>query len=77
MHEYLRDVTLGFSSDVQSADYIGSPLKETIFSSGAVVNWQLNRTWTVTAQYMFNDRQANYLRAANEHVATLGLRWTP
>jgi Putative beta-barrel porin 2 len=36
-----------------------------------------NAAYFDSPDYNFNDRQANYLRAANEHVATLGLTWTP
>jgi hypothetical protein len=38
---------------------------------------QLADCCAVNAEYRFNDRQANNLRAANEHVVTLGLAWTP
>ena len=31
----------------------------------------------LNAAYEFNDRQANFLRAANEHVVTIGATWTP
>ena len=76
-HEYLRDVTLDGSLRVAHADYAGSALRETLFSTDDGVEWQLNAALAVKADYTFNDRQANYLRAANEHVITLGLKWTP
>lgn len=31
----------------------------------------------LTGRYGFNDRQSNLLGAANEHVLTFGLSWTP
>ena len=76
-HEYLRNVNLEASARVARADYIKSSLRETVISTDDGLSWQLNAMLAVKADYTFNDRQANYLRAANEHVVTLGLLWTP
>ncbi len=76
-HEYLRNVSLEASARVARADYIKSALRETLVSTDDGLSWQLNAMLAVKADYTFNDRQANYLRAANEHIVTLGLLWTP
>ena len=76
-HEYLRDVILNASIRAANASFIHSPLRETLFSTDEDVEWRLSAMLAVTADYTFNDRQANYLRAANENVVTLGMRWTP
>ena len=70
-------MTLDGSLRVAHANYTGVALRETLFSTDDGVQWQLNAALAVQADYVFNDRQANYLRAANEHVVTLGLKWTP
>jgi hypothetical protein len=51
-------------------------LIETITQTDAAIAWRLNSTLKFSADYEFNDRQANHLRAANEHVATLSLAWS-
>jgi hypothetical protein len=76
-HEYLTNVFLNFSEQVSNAAYLHSTDQENLFTSDANVSWQLNTGLTLDSDYTFNDRQANYLRAANEHVVTLGLTWRP
>ena len=76
-HEYLRNVDLDASARVARAEYNRSPLRETLFSTEDGISWQLNAALALKADYTFNDRQANYLRAANEHVITMGVSWTP
>ena len=76
-HEYLTDVLLHLSEQAAKAAYLQSRDRETLFSSEAGVSWQLNPGLALDGDYAFNDRQANYLRAANEHVVTIGLTWTP
>lgn len=75
-HEYLRDVTLTASTAFIHAAFFASPLVETITQSQAGIAWRLNQALQLSALYAFNDRQANLLRAANEHVATISLSWS-
>ncbi len=76
-HSFPARITLKFTADVSHAHYDQSPLCETLVTSDANLAWPLNRNLAVSAEYIFRDRQANYLRAANEHVFTLGLTWSP
>ncbi len=76
-HACAGDLTLGATASVQDATAIGDQLRETITSATAQATWQLSPPLALAATYRFNDRQANELRAANEHILTLGLTWTP
>lgn len=74
-HEYLRNIILTAGASVTHAAFFATPLIETITQTDAAIAWRLNSTLKFSADYEFNDRQANHLRAANEHVATLSLAW--
>jgi Putative beta-barrel porin 2 len=63
-------------AETDHAAYLNLPEQETIFSAGGCLSWQLNTILALNASYEFNDRQANFLRAANEHVVTIGATWT-
>lgn len=76
-HEYYRNVIITGSGKVSRAVYFDSSLIETLFNVLISANWHLNRALSVDATYAFNDRQANYLSAANEHIITMGVTWTP
>jgi hypothetical protein len=76
-HEYLRNVIITGSAKAGQAMYFNSPLVETLFNMLAAINWHLNRALAVEANYAFNDRQANYLPAANEQIITMDVTWTP
>ena len=76
-HEYLRNVIITGSGKIGHAVYFDSPLVETLFNVLTEINWHLNRALAVNASYAFNDRQANDLPAANEHIITMGVTWTP
>lgn len=76
-HEYLNNIILKFAAQAADASYIQSPLRETLYSSDANISWQFGARLALNGDYTFNDRQANYLRAANEHIITLGVTWTP
>ena len=76
-HEYLRNVIITGSFDFSRASFIASPLIESLYAATAAINWHLNRALVVNANYAFNDRQANFLNAANQHVFTLGFTWSP
>ena len=76
-HEYLRTLSLKISGEAANAAYFHSFKRETLFSTTAGASWQLGPNLALTGDYAFNDRQANYLPAANEHIFTLGMTWTP
>ncbi len=75
-HEYLRNVILSGTFSAAHAAYFSTPLVETLFNAETVITWHLNRQLTLNADYQFNDRQANFLSAANEHLLTVNLIWT-
>jgi hypothetical protein len=68
---------LTLSSDVEGAAYLSSPRRATLAQAAARLDWPVSPALALNAAYDFNDRQANFLRAANEHVVTLGVTWTP
>lgn len=76
-HEYLENVTFRTFAQLANAQYIHSELHEFLASGGMDMQWQATPALAVEVVYRFNTRQANTLSAANEHVATLGLTWTP
>jgi hypothetical protein len=76
-HEYLNNIIFILAAQAANASYIHSPLRETLYSSDANISWQFGARLALNGDYTFNDRQANYLRAANEHIITLGVTWTP
>ncbi len=76
-HEYMRNVIMTATFSAAHAAYFQSPLTEALFSTDTGVTWRLNRQFAVNVDYRFNDRQANFLRAANEHVITCNFTWTP
>lgn len=73
----LRDVTATASADISDAAYIHNPIREMLVSGGAELKWQMSPAIALDGRYVFNDRQSNQLGAANEHVLTLGVLWTP
>ncbi len=76
-HEYYRNVMITGSGKVSRAVYFDSSLIETLFKLLVSTNWHLNRALSLNATYAFDDRQANYLAAANENIITMGVTWTP
>ncbi|OYV36683.1 MAG: hypothetical protein B7Z80_14925 [Rhodospirillales bacterium 20-64-7] len=72
-----RAITLQGSARIAEAAYLGSNRRETLASAGAQITWRASGELAFTAGYSFQDRQANYLRAANEQVVTLEAGWTP
>ncbi|OYV32189.1 MAG: hypothetical protein B7Z81_13095 [Acidocella sp. 20-61-6] len=76
-HELRRNIILTAAASATQADYFHSPLTETILSNAETITWRLNRQFKFVTAYTFNDRQANHLRAANEHVVTLTITWAP
>jgi hypothetical protein len=76
-HEYLRNVIITAAFHAAHAAYFSSSQEETIFNAEAAITWHLNRAVALAADYQFNDRQANFLSAANENVFTCSVVWTP
>jgi hypothetical protein len=76
-HDAADALTLTAAASLDSAAFFSSTLHETLTTMNAAASWGLNPHLVLTAAYVFNDRQANALRAANEHIVTLGLTWTP
>ena len=76
-HEYLENVTFRTFAQLANAQYIHSTLHEFLATGELAMQWQATPALAVEGMYRFNTRQANALSAANEHVVTLGLTWTP
>ncbi len=76
-HEYLRNVIFQASFKFSHATYFNTRLIESLYSANTAVDWHLNRALALNATYAFNDRQANFLNAANQHIFTLGVTWSP
>jgi hypothetical protein len=76
-HDGPGGITLQGEARVQDAAIIGSALREVLVGTDIGARWLLSPELSLAADYAFNDRQANRLRAANEHVVTMGLTWTP
>jgi hypothetical protein len=76
-HELQRTLDFTSSFSAAHAAYFGTRLNESLFDTSAQVSWHVNTGLALNASYAFADRQANYLRAANEHVFTLTAVWTP
>ena len=76
-HEYLRNVIVTGSFKFSYAAYFDSPLVESLYSANTGIEWHLDRAFSLNASYAFNDRQANFLKAANEHIVILGFTWSP
>ncbi len=77
VHDAPAGFTFNFSAEAEHAAFIQSPARETLFTFDAKAAWQLAPSLAIQSDYRFNDRQSNDLRAANEHILTLGARWTP
>ncbi|MDE2458688.1 MAG: hypothetical protein KGL20_05580, partial [Rhodospirillales bacterium] len=60
-----------------NAAYLHTPLRETLLTGSAQMTWQMSPALALNGRYVFNDRQSNELGAANEHVLTIGISWTP
>jgi hypothetical protein len=76
-HSATEETMVEISAEADHAAYIQSPDQETVYRAGATLSWQLGALLALDAAYAFNDRQANFLSAANEHVVTIGATWTP
>ena len=77
VQDHLGNVTIKALADLAEARYIHSNLREFLGMGELSMQWRATPVLSVTGVYSFNTRQANALGAANEHVFTLGLSWTP
>ena len=75
--EYLENVTLKVLADFAYAQYMHVNLREFLATGDINMQWRATPALALVGDYSFNTRQANMLGAANEHVVTLGLTWTP
>ncbi len=75
--QYMENTVLKLTARASNAIYLHSSLRETLYYGEANLAWQFAPSIALTGDYTFNDRQANYLRAANEHIVTFGFTWTP
>lgn len=76
-HEVRTDITGKFSAEVGNAAYLRSAQRQTLVQAQAGLNWRLGAHLALEGDYAFNDLQGNDQRAANAHVFTLGMTWTP
>jgi hypothetical protein len=76
-HAYLENVTVRMLADLAKAQYIQSSLSEFLATGEIDMQWRASPALAVEAVYRYNTRQANLISAANEHVVTLGMTWTP
>jgi len=75
-HELQRTIDFSGSFKAAHAAYFGTRLTESLFDASAQLSVHVNRSFALDLNYAFNDRQADYLRAANEHVVTVSAVWT-
>jgi hypothetical protein len=73
----LRNFTANVSAEVEKSAFLNLSLQETLFTTATTMSWQMNPSTALQLSLVYNDRQANRLRAANEVVVTAGLAWTP
>jgi len=76
-HELGGNVDITGTFKTSNAAYFGTKLSENIFDAGAIAAWHINSALALNLSYAFNDRQANFLRAANEHILTFNAVFTP
>lgn len=76
-HQLLENFTIRMLADLAGAQYVHTDLHEFLATGEFSAQWHLTPALAAEAVYCFNTRQANALSAANEHVVTVGLTWTP
>jgi len=76
-HEMGGDIDVTGSFKASNAAYFGTALKEDLYNAGFTVAWHINADFALNLSYAFNDRQANFLRAANEHIVSFNAVFTP
>jgi hypothetical protein len=76
-HRLLANVIVKGVAKISNVAYMKENSRETLVASSLEIGWYLTPNLALTGSYEFNDRQANYVPAASEHVLTMGLEWTP
>lgn len=76
-HEAGNDIDLSFAVQVSHAAFFDTLRNETLAEAAAALAMHINGALAIDAAYQFNDRQADFLRAANQHIVTLNVVWTP
>jgi hypothetical protein len=76
-HEAGSDIDLSFAVQASHAAFFGTRRNETLAEAGATLAWHISNGLAFDAAYQFNDRQADFLRAANQQLITLNAIWTP
>lgn len=76
-HGFLENVIVNSVAKVSNVAYMQGNSRETLFAGSLEMAWNLTPHLALNGCYEFNDRQANYVSAASEHVVTMGMRWTP
>ncbi len=71
------NVTFKVSAEISNAAFFNSTQRETSFGSELNISVPFGPYFDLNGDYTFNSRQANRFRAANEHIITLGVTWTP
>ncbi len=77
IHDYLENVIFKGVAKVSNAAYMKENWNETLFTASLEMEWSLSPRLTLNGCYVFNNRQANFLSAASEHVLTMQLAWSP
>jgi hypothetical protein len=76
-HEAGHDIDLSAAMQASHAAFFSARRNETLAAAGAALAWHVSGALALDAAYQFNDRQADFLRAANEQIVTLNAVWTP
>jgi len=76
-HALLENVIVNGVAKISNVAYMKGNSRETLFTGSMEMKWYLTPSLAFNGFYEFNNRQANYLSAASEHVLTLGLEWMP
>lgn len=76
-HSLLANVIVKGVAKVSNVAYMKGNSRETLVATSLEMGWYLTPNLALNGSYEFNDRQANYVSAANEHVLTMGLEWMP
>jgi len=76
-HSFLDNVIVNGVAKISNVAYMKGNLRETLFTGSMEMRWHLTPSLAFNGLYEFNNRQANYLSAASEHILTVGLEWMP
>ncbi len=76
-HSVLENVIVKGIVKVSNVSYMQGNSQETLLTASLEMGWHLTPNLALNGSYGFNDRQANYVLAAREHIVTMGFEWTP